>query len=81
MSAQNKNRQRDFKTYLEAHQRAHTWAEKAHFHRCAGQFAQAKAAIERVQHWLRRITVLETRAGRAKPTGARYRGTVVKMAR
>jgi hypothetical protein len=67
MRTQNTRRHRDFETYLEAHQRAYDWAARAHFYRCASKFAQAKAAVERVQHWLRQIAMLETGASSAKP--------------
>jgi hypothetical protein len=49
----------DFKTYLKAHKRAYSWARKGELYRAKGKFAQAKAAGENVQKWLRRIAILE----------------------
>ena len=64
----------DSNTYLVAHRRAFAWADKAIQFRSAGKFWQAKAAVERVNHWLRyvalpvpktRVTRQQTRAKRA----------------
>ena len=49
----------DFKTYLKAHKRAYSWARKGELYRAKGKFDQAKAAVENVQKWLRRIAILE----------------------
>ena len=45
--------------YVQAHQRAHAWAEKAILYRSAGKVAQAKAAAERARNWLRKAAALE----------------------
>jgi len=47
-----------FDPYLVAHQRAYAWAEKAVRFRSAGEFAQAKKAVERVNLWLYRLASL-----------------------
>jgi hypothetical protein len=39
---------------LQAHARAHAWAEKAILHRAAGKVAQAKAAAQKARQWLRK---------------------------
>jgi len=39
---------------LQAHRRAHAWAEKAILYRAAGKVAQAKAAAQKARHWLRK---------------------------
>jgi hypothetical protein len=39
---------------LQAHQRAHAWAEKAILYRAAGKVAQAKAAAQKARQWLRK---------------------------
>jgi hypothetical protein len=49
----------DFKTYLNAHKRAYSWARKGELYRSKGKFDQAKAAVENLQKWLRRIAILE----------------------
>jgi hypothetical protein len=46
-------------TYVDAHQRAHAWAEKAILYRSAGKVAQAKAAAHRARHWLKKAAALE----------------------
>jgi hypothetical protein len=48
----------DFDAYVVAHQRAYAWAEKALRYRAAGKLAQAKAAVERVNYWLRHLAML-----------------------
>ena len=48
-----------FEPYLAAHQRAYTRAEKALRYRCSDKFVHAKAAVERVEYWVRKIGVLE----------------------
>jgi hypothetical protein len=52
------NAQYEFDTYLAAHRRAFAWAERALIYRSAGKFARAKAAVERVNHWMREIALL-----------------------
>jgi hypothetical protein len=39
---------------LQAHRRAHAWAEKAILYRAAGKIAQAKAAAQKARQWLRK---------------------------
>jgi len=48
----------DFDTYVVAHQRAYSWAERAVQYRGAGKGAQARAAVEKVNQWMRRIAML-----------------------
>jgi hypothetical protein len=66
MRAKNKchDIRRDVSPYVKAHQRAYAWAAKAVVYRHAGKIAQAKAASQKVQQWLRKIKVLEARATR-----------------
>ena len=54
-------------SYVQAHQRAHAWAEKAVLYRAAGKVAQAKAAVKRARHWLRKVAALEAQAARNYP--------------
>ena len=54
----NKKRYHDFDAYVVAHQRAYFWADKALRYRGAGKFAQAKAAVERANQWLRHLAML-----------------------
>jgi hypothetical protein len=58
MRTRKKSRKR-LGTYVEAHQRAHAWAEKAILYRSAGKVAQAKAAAYRARHWLKKAAALE----------------------
>jgi hypothetical protein len=44
---------------LQAHQRAHAWAEKAILYRAAGKVAQANRAAQRARHWLRKAAAVE----------------------
>ena len=60
----NKFRPRNFADYLQAHQHAYAWAEKAMVCRSTGKFAQARAAVAKVNHWLRRIAMLEAASAR-----------------
>jgi hypothetical protein len=55
----NKFQPPDFADYLQAHQHAYAWAQKAMVCRSAGKLAQARAAVAKVNHWLRRIAMLE----------------------
>jgi hypothetical protein len=48
-----------FEPYLAAHQRTYTWAEKALRYRCSGNLAHAQAAVEKVEHLLHKVVVLE----------------------
>ena len=48
-----------FDPYFAAHQRAYAWAEKALRYRCSGKLAHTKAAVEKVEHWLHKVVVLE----------------------
>jgi hypothetical protein len=50
-----KKKRRPAQLYLEAHQRAYAWANKALAYRIAGKFVQAKAAAKRARLWLRRV--------------------------
>jgi predicted metal-binding membrane protein len=67
-----RTRHRTFEPYVAAHQRAHSWAVKAMRYRSAAQFTRAAAAVEKVQHWLSKIAVLEAggAAGLYNSTGA-----------
>jgi hypothetical protein len=56
---QNVRRPDDFSTYLEAHQHAFAWAEKAMALRSAAKIAEAQAAANAARHWLRFIKELE----------------------
>jgi hypothetical protein len=58
-------RHRTFEPYVAAHQRGFAWAEKAMAYRSAAQFTEAKAAVEKVQHWLSKIAMLEGRGAAA----------------
>lgn len=49
--------QHELDTYLAAHRRAFAWAERALLYRSAGKFARAKAAVDRVNHWMREIAL------------------------
>jgi hypothetical protein len=64
MRIKNKPQARTFDTYVEAHKRAFAWAHKAVAYRHVGKFSQAKTAVQKVNHWLRRILALETQAAR-----------------
>jgi hypothetical protein len=46
-------------SYVTAHRRAHTWAEKAIVHRTLGNFEEAQAAVKKVNSWLRKIALME----------------------
>lgn len=48
----------DFDTYIVAHRRAYAWAERALLYRGVGKGAQAKAAVEKVNHWMHQIAML-----------------------
>jgi hypothetical protein len=48
-----------FDPYFGAHQRAYTWAEKSLSYRCSGKLAPAEEAVEKVEHWLHKVVVLE----------------------
>jgi hypothetical protein len=63
----NTKRCQDFDTYVVAHRRAYAWAEKALCFRSAGKFAQAKAAVERVDHWLHHLAMLVPQPRAAHP--------------
>ena len=52
-------RPNDSPAYLEAHQQAFAWAEKAMILRSAAKIAEAKAAINHAHHWLGIIRALE----------------------
>jgi hypothetical protein len=52
-------RPNDFPAYLEAHQLAFQWAEKALVLRSAAKIEEAKAAANHARHWLRIIRALE----------------------
>jgi hypothetical protein len=56
----------DYDTYVVAHQRAYVWAEKALRFRCAGKFAQAKAAVGRANKWLRHLAMLAPQPSAAR---------------
>ena len=58
------NKSRHPSAYVEAHQRAYAWADKAIAYRSAGKLAQAKAATEKARYWLRKITLLQGRPAR-----------------
>ena len=60
----NKIRSGNFDDYLQAHQHAYAWAEKAMVCRSAGKLAQARAAVAKVNHWLHRIAMLEAASAR-----------------
>lgn len=65
MRTKNKKFQpRNFAGYLQAHQHAYAWAQKAIVCRSTGKFAQARAAVAKVNHWLRRIAMLEAASAR-----------------
>jgi hypothetical protein len=53
-------------SYLQAHQRAYGWADKAMAYHYAGNIAKAKTAAQKTLYWLRRIMLLEAR--RPRPT-------------
>ena len=55
--------QRKRAMYVAAHQRAYAWAEKALGYRKAGKIAQAKAAAQKAQHWLKKAIELEAKIG------------------
>jgi hypothetical protein len=51
-------------SYVQAHQRDRAWAEKAILYSAAGKVAQAKAAVKRARHRLRKVVALESQAAR-----------------
>jgi len=59
MPIQSLQRPDDFTTYLEAHQQAFDYAQKAMLLRSAAKLAEAKAAANYARHWLRIIRKLE----------------------
>jgi hypothetical protein len=68
-------RRHDFGTYLAAHRRAYAWAERALLYRSAGKFARARAAVERVNHWMHHIAMLapQPQYGAAAARGKKLR--------
>ena len=54
-----KKTSRAVRLYVEAHQRAYAWADKAMVYRHAGKIAQATAATQKARHWLRKIKLLQ----------------------
>jgi two-component system, chemotaxis family, response regulator Rcp1 len=56
----------DLNAYLEAHQRAFMWAEKAIMYRIVGNFSQAEAALEGVRYWLCRIELMDKHDSRGR---------------
>jgi hypothetical protein len=54
-----KRKRRSARLYLEAHQRAYAWANKALAYRLAGKVVQAKAAAKKSYLWLRRALALK----------------------
>jgi hypothetical protein len=69
----NRKRCHDFDAYVAAHQRAYFWAEKALRYRSAGKFAQAKAAVERSNQWLRHLAMLVPQPRTAHPPAIKKR--------
>jgi hypothetical protein len=57
MPTKKKSRKR-LALYVQAHKRAHAWAEKALLYRSAEKLAQAEAAAKKARHWLRKALVL-----------------------
>ena len=55
----------DFSTYLEAHQHAYEWAEKAIALRSAAKLAEAQAAANHARHWLSIIGEIERKENRS----------------
>jgi hypothetical protein len=51
-------RPHDFDAYVAAHQHAFAWAERSLLRRCAGKFAQARSAVEKVNYWMHRLPML-----------------------
>jgi 2-methylaconitate cis-trans-isomerase PrpF len=51
-----KKTSRTVRLYVEAHQRAYAWADKAMVYRHAGKIAQATAATQKARRWLRKWT-------------------------
>jgi hypothetical protein len=64
-----KNKRRPVGRYVEAHQRAYAWADKAVAYRQEGKFAQAKAAAQRARYWLSKAKQLGARVGRGAKGG------------
>ena len=62
-------RRRTFDPYVVAHQRAYAWAGKAMAYRSAVQSTRAKAAVDKVQHWLSKIAALEAAPAQYDLTG------------
>jgi hypothetical protein len=56
---QSLQRSDDLRAYLQAHQHAFAWAEKAVIFRSAAKTAQATAAVDQARQWLRIIRELE----------------------
>ena len=54
-----KKTSRTVRLYIEAHQRAYAWADKAMVYRHAGKIAQATAATQKARYWLRKIKLLQ----------------------
>jgi hypothetical protein len=60
------NLRRPDELYLEAHQHAFAWAEKAIVLRSATKLAEATAAANHARHWLRVIKELEVKDSRSE---------------
>jgi len=67
--ATKKKKCRPIGPYVNAHQRAYAWAEKAVAYRQGGKFAQAKAAAQRARDWLCKAKLLGARAARGAKRG------------
>ena len=67
-------RQGRIATYVDAHRRAYTWADRAIAYRLAGNLDRAEAAVAKARHWLLRILALEADAAGDRLARARSPG-------